>query len=149
MPVVAGNMRRATVVDRPLLRQWLIEFQQEAMGEVDLNATDRNLDNTLSSPPTVRGLFLWEHNGIPASMSGYAGPTPNGIRIGPVYTPPSHRRHGYAGALVAQLSQQLLDEGRRVCFLFTDLSNPTSNHIYQTIGYQPVCDVDEYKFNVR
>jgi uncharacterized protein len=149
MPVVPGTMRRVTVADRPLLRQWLLEFQQEAMGEIDLNGVDRNLDNTLSVPPHIRGIFLWEHNGLPVSMSGYSGPTPNGIRIGPVYTPPSHRRHGYAGALVAQLSQQLLDEGRKFCFLFTDLSNPTANHIYQTIGYQPICDVDEYKFNPR
>jgi len=31
-------------------------------------------------------------------------------------------------------------------FLFTDLANPTSNHIYQTIGYVPVVDVDQYHF---
>ena len=36
--------------------------------------------------------------------------------------------------------------GRRFCFLFTDLANPTSNKIYQAIGYEPVCDVDQYGF---
>ena len=50
-------------------------------------------------------------------------------------------------ATVAALSQLLLDSGRKFCFLFTDLSNPTSNHIYQAIGYRPVCDVDEYRFS--
>jgi predicted GNAT family acetyltransferase len=45
------------------------------------------------------------------------------------------------------LTQQLLDEGRRFCFLYTDLANPTSNSIYQAIGYRPACDVDQYRFD--
>ncbi len=61
-------------------------------------------------------------------------------RIGPVYTPAQHRRRGYAGAAVAQVSQALLDEGARVC-LFTDQANPTSNHIYTELGFRPVVDL--------
>jgi predicted GNAT family acetyltransferase len=68
-------------------------------------------------------------------------PTPNGIRIG-WSTPPELRRHGYASAVTAATSQAELDKGRRFVFLFTDLSNPTSNKIYQAIGYRPVSDVD-------
>ena len=71
-------------------------------------------------------------------MSGFGGPTPSGIRIGPVYTPPELRRRGYASALVAALTASLLESGRRLCFLFTDLANPTSNSIYQQVGYRPV-----------
>jgi hypothetical protein len=67
------------------------------------------------------------------------------MRVGPVYTPPAERRRGYAGALVAALSQRLLDEGREFCFLFTDLANPTSNHVYQEIGYEPVCEVTQWR----
>ena len=63
-----------------------------------------------------------------------------------MYTPPPARGRGYASALVAEASQLQLDAGRRFCFLFTDLANPTSNHIYQAIGYEPVRDVDEYRF---
>jgi predicted GNAT family acetyltransferase len=40
----------------------------------------------------------------------------------------------------------LLGGGRRFCFLFTDLANPTANKIYQAIGYRPVIDVDMYHF---
>jgi predicted GNAT family acetyltransferase len=79
-------------------------------------------------------------------MAGYTGPTPHGIRIGPVYTPPELRGRGYASALVAQMSQALLDAGRSFCFLFTNLANPTANHIYEEIGYQTVVDVDVYRF---
>ncbi|MFX0084189.1 MAG: GNAT family N-acetyltransferase [Candidatus Hodarchaeota archaeon] len=63
-----------------------------------------------------------------------------------VYTPPNFRRKGYATELVAKLIQTILNEGNKYCFLFTDLENPTSNKIYQTIGYKPVIDIDVYKF---
>jgi predicted GNAT family acetyltransferase len=63
-----------------------------------------------------------------------------------VYTPPELRRRGYASALVAALSRRLLDEGRRFCFLYTDLANPTSNHIYREIGYEEVCPATSYRF---
>jgi predicted GNAT family acetyltransferase len=88
---------------------------------------------------------LWEHD-EPVSLAGYGGPTPSGIRIGPVYTPPELRGRGYATVLTAELSRLLLQGGRRFCFLFTDLANPTSNSIYQRIGYRPVADVNQWAF---
>jgi uncharacterized protein len=45
------------------------------------------------------------------------------------------------------VSQVQLDAGRQFVFLFTDLANPTSNKIYQDIGYEAVIDVDEYEFS--
>jgi predicted GNAT family acetyltransferase len=68
-------------------------------------------------------------------------------RVSLVYTPAEHRRHGYAGAGVAALSQHLLDDGARACMLFADLANPTSNGVYQRIGYRPVADADVWRFN--
>ena len=79
-------------------------------------------------------------------MGSYGGPTPNGARIGPIYTPPDQRRRGYGSALTADLTQLQLDRGRRFCFLFTDLANPTSNSIYQQIGYRPVSDSAQWAF---
>ena len=64
-----------------------------------------------------------------------------------MYTPPELRGRGYATALVAQLSSQLLAEGRRFCFLYTDLANPTSNAIYERIGYVRVCESAEIAFS--
>src|SRR5581483_201888 len=83
-----------------------------------------------------RSFGVWEVDGEVVSMCGYGGPTPNGIRIGPVYTPPEHRGHGYASALTAEVSQHQLDAGRTFCFLYTDATNPTSNAIYERIGYR-------------
>jgi uncharacterized protein len=82
----------------------------------------------------------------PVAMAGYSGPTPNGVRVNAVYTPPEFRGRGYASNLVAQLSQHLLDQGRKYCFLFTDQANPTSNSIYQKIGYCAVSDSERWVF---
>jgi predicted GNAT family acetyltransferase len=80
------------------------------------------------------------------SLAGFSGPTTTGIRIGPVYTPREHRGRGYATALVAELSTAMLARGYRACFLYTDLSNPISNAIYERIGYQRVADAVEIRF---
>ncbi len=93
-----------------------------------------------------RTMRLWIDDGVPVSMTGFGAATPNGQRVGPVYTPPDRRGRGYASNLVAQGSQAALDAGRRFLFLFTDLANPTSNKIYQAIGYEPVTDIDRYSF---
>lgn len=140
-----GELRRATEVDRPLLVAWLNAFGDEAMTPGEQMDADAWVTAALTSP--TRGVFLWEDAGRPVSLAAYGNPTPRGIRIGPVYTPPELRRRGYASAAVAALSQRLLDEGRQFCFLFTDLANPTSNKIYQSIGYRPVIDVDMYRFD--
>jgi predicted GNAT family acetyltransferase len=95
------------------------------------------------------GFLLWEVAGVAVAVSGWGGPTPNGIRIGPVYTPPELRGRGYGTALVADLSQKLLDRGRRFCFLYTDLANPTSNALYERIGYVRVCESAMVAFDRR
>jgi hypothetical protein len=142
---VAGQMRRIVEDDRPVLRKWLNAFSVEALGEPDDPWVETQIDRRLRFESS--GMYLWQVGATPVSLAGYGGPTPHGARVGPVYTPPEARGHGYASALTAALSQTLLDAGCQFVFLFTDLANPTSNHIYQSIGYQPVSDVIEYRFD--
>jgi uncharacterized protein len=85
-------------------------------------------------------LFVWEVDGTPVSVAAWAGPTPHGVRVNFVYTPPESRGRGYATTCVAALSQHLLDKGHTFCFLYTDLNNPTSNAIYTAIGYRKVSE---------
>jgi uncharacterized protein len=139
-----GEMVRAGPEHRRLLAEWIERFHDEASIGGPPQDFDRMADRW------IRGLgrtaYLWVDSGRPVSLTGAGGETPNGIRVGPVYTPPEERGRGYASNLVAQVSQQLLDSGRTFVFLFTDLANPTSNKIYQQIGYEPVGDVDEWAF---
>jgi uncharacterized protein len=151
LSAVPGSARVATAADHGRVLQWWIAFGDEVLHEGGPGREDaeKNVEHTLSSP--TAGIFLWEDDGEPVSLAGWGGPTPNGIRIGPVYTPPELRGRGYATALTAELSQRLLDGrlfegGRRFCFLYTDLANPTSNAIYERIGYRRVAEAAEVVF---
>ena len=145
-PPVPGHLRIATAVDSDLIAAWLLGFLEEALGEANPAEVTRMIARWREGGG--RSIYLWE-DGEATSLCAVGGEAPHGVRIGPVYTPPEARRRGYASALVAEASQLQLDAGRRFCFLFTDLANPTANHIYQSIGYEPVRDVDEYRFEVR
>jgi hypothetical protein len=133
----AGGMRVATPSDRELIEQWLDDFGREALPRESARQIQRTVADWLSGG---RRFWLWEDEGAPVSLVGAGGVTPNGMRIGPVFTPMDRRRRGYASNLTAAVSGLLLDEGRRFCFLYTDLANPISNGIYRAIGYAPVTD---------
>jgi predicted GNAT family acetyltransferase len=141
-PAVSGHTRIAQQADRSVVTRWLEAFRREALEETELADVEAMADRWLAR--RGRTLHLWE-DGEVVSLAGTGGDTPNGIRIGPVYTPPEARNRGYASALVAAISQEQLAAGKRFCFLFTDLANPTSNHIYREIGYEPVRDVDMWR----
>jgi GNAT superfamily N-acetyltransferase len=140
-----GSWRFVEARDRDLIADWLVAFSSEAMPEAppipDPGATAERWIARIG-----RTGYLWEDGGEAVSLVGAGGETPHGIRIGPVYTPPERRGRGYASSLTAAASRDQLDRGRQFVFLFTDLANPTSNKIYQAIGYEPVCDVDQYRF---
>jgi predicted GNAT family acetyltransferase len=143
----AGAARPAGEEDRALLLDWLHAFAVEALHEAEPERAhlERMIAERLGADPES-GIELWEDGGEPVALTGYGSPTPNGVRIGPVYTPPERRGRGYASALVAHVSQACLDSGRRFCFLYTDLANPTSNKIYVDLGYRRVCDSVELDF---
>jgi predicted GNAT family acetyltransferase len=141
---VPGRMRAYEDGDRELVLRWLQAFIDEALPGGAPDSPQSSLEHRLADPDG--GFAFWEDDGEPVSLAGYGTPTPNGIRVGPVYTPPELRRRGYATALTAAVTKMLLDRGSRFCFLFTDLANPTSNSIYYAVGYRPVSDIDMWSF---
>jgi uncharacterized protein len=145
---VAGNAREIAVGDRELVVAWVQAFEREALHEglPRVNA-DEVFDRRLAS--STAGLTLWEVGSQPVSLCGYGNPTPRGIRIGPVYTPPELRGNGYASAVTADVTRRQLGGGRDFCFLYTDLANPTSNSIYTKIGYALVCEAADYGFEAN
>lgn len=139
---VSGEMRLANNTDLEIASKWNTEFNQEALGEDDPEGSRRNIEFKIQN----HELYLWVDE-QPVSMAAAIRPTRHGIVIGGVYTPPSLRNRGYASALVAALSQRKLDSGYQFLSLFTNLANPTSNKIYQEVGYKPVCDFKEIYFD--
>lgn len=138
---IPGGMRKAEPGDISLLQQWITAFSAEAIPH------DPPPPPEWAEQRVARGeIAIWE-DGLPVSMALVTRPVSRSITVSGVYTPPDHRRKGYASALVAALSQQQLDRGYQFCSLFTNLANPTSNSIYQKIGYRPVTDFLEYWFD--
>lgn len=145
---IPGVLRRAAPDDKSLVVGWMVDFEIEAFNGVHAPPEQHAkwFDYAIVDPN--RGIYLWEDGGV-MSLVCHGGITPNGMRIGPVYTPPDKRGRGYASVATAGVSQMLLDSGRKFCFLYTDLRNPTSNKIYQQIGYKPVIDCGVYGFVER
>ena len=145
VPRASGRSRVAGTEDRSTLLAWMTAFAQEALPDAGTHErAERTIEARLASDHA--GFWFWEDDGEQVSVSSYGGRTPNGIRIGMVYTPPERRGRGYATTLVAEQSRWLLAEGYRSCFLYTDLSNPTSNAIYERIGYRRTAESNEFRF---
>ncbi len=136
-----GGLRLAAQTDLELVGNWHYAFMLESLHEGDPESSRK----AASQRTSTGDVFLWD-NGEPVSMAFRSRSTAHGSSISAVYTPPSLRGHGYASACVAELSQYILDSGKQYCGLFTDLDYPTSNSIYQKIGYYPICDFLEYDF---
>ena len=149
VPRPPGSSRSAAPSDLEDALGLFEAFQAEAVPHAPQDpARDRLMLEARLGNDARTGLWFWEDRGRIVSLSGYQEGTPNGARIGPVYTPPEDRRRGYATALVAAQSAWLLARGRRFCFLYTDLANPTSNAIYRRIGYEQACESSEIVFEL-
>jgi predicted GNAT family acetyltransferase len=140
---VPGGARCAGPDDLELLARWQTAFGHEALVRPSSPTDPR---------PGIRaalergGLLLWEVDRHPVAYAGARPPIAGMSRVGPVYTPPEHRGHGYGSAVTAAATAWALAAGARDVVLFTDLANPVSNAIYPRIGFRPVQDAVELTF---
>ena len=142
---VAGKIHVAGPEYEELVRDWVYAFSVESLPphEAVPEAAALFAKNKIER----KEIFLWlDENGKPVCMNASGRPTKNGTSISAVYTPKELRGRGYASALVATTSQVILDQGKKFCMLYTDLSNPTSNKIYQNIGYNEIATSAHYIF---
>ncbi len=144
-PPVAGRLRPAVVDEQPLITSWFDAFMVDA--DEQAGRTPGETAHETPGPEDLRRrieggrVFVWEDpSGQAVHLTAASQPSYGVSRIGPVYTPREHRGRGYASAAVAQVSKRLRDSGERAC-LFTDQANPTSNKIYEAIGYRRVVDM--------
>ncbi len=140
-PGPEGASRKAGEKDRDLLTEWFDAFARETRdvpGQDQATAVDDRL--------SYGGITIWEAGGIPVSFAAANRLVAGTVRVGPVYTPPGRREHGYAAGATAAATRAALDAGATEVLLFTDLANPTSNALYPRLGYRPVSDRLELSF---
>lgn len=141
-PAPPGRPRTAGDADRVQLGDWYREFC-EAVGQQAL----QDPAEWAAARIARRDVTFWEApDGTPVAMAGLAPKVAGQIRVAGVYTPSHLRGRGYAGAATAEVSRLAVAAGADEVLLFTDLANPTSNGLYQRIGYRPVADFAVYDF---
>lgn len=134
----AGTLKKMETGDLDLVTEWVVDFQTCITPGKPLQ---RDEALTFAEQQLKKGgLYLYLIDGVPVSMANATRPVEKTITVNLVYTPARYRKKGYASDCVAALSQQCLNQGYESLLLYTDLSNPTSNHIYQSIGYKPIAN---------
>ena len=139
---VPGFSRAAERGDLELLRGWFTAFQSEA-------APHRHNEDAgaLAELRVAAGeLTLWFVDGEPVSLAACSAPANGTAHVGPVYTPPAHRRRGYGAAVTASATATAGEKGADQVVLYTDVGNPTSNSIYQSIGFVVDHEAEERRF---
>jgi len=140
-PLPPGGPRTAGPADRDLLVRWSAEFQ-DAIGE-----SHREPSAEVDDWIAYGGVTLWEVAGVPVAMANRSRPAADMCRIRAVYTPREHRGQGFGGAATTTATRAALADGVRDVVLFTDLANPTSNGLYQRLGYRSVEDRTVVEFS--
>jgi ribosomal protein S18 acetylase RimI-like enzyme len=135
-PSPPGPGRLARDADLDLLVSWHEAFRAEAEG----GGGSSDVRSLVTDRLSYGGLMLWEAGGEPVAMAGITRIECGVARVAPVYTAPAQRRRGYGGAVTTAITAAALADGATGVVLFTDLANPTSNALYQRLGYEPVED---------
>jgi len=140
VPPTEGTLRQADAKDRSLMIEWSRAFQRE------IHESEYDIEIRVDRGLAAGEMWLWDRGGETVSMATSREPVQGVVCLAGVYTPLEKRKHGYAAACVYALSKHLRDAGHR-CILYTDLGNPTSNSIYQRIGYRAVGEALRYRFD--
>lgn len=145
---IAGHFSVARVEHTELVGRWLLEFTVESLPHQP--STIEKTTELAAAKIKKQEVYLWfDDSQQPVSMNLVGRPTENGISVSGVYTPKSLRKRGFASAVVAHTSQQMLNSGKKFCVLYTDVANPTSNKIYQQVGYREIATSKHFVFGEK
>lgn len=134
VPAPSGHARVAQPADLDLLVSWWEAFHEE-IGEGAAKSSE-----AVAGHIDGGALMIWETGGRPVAMACRSRTEAGMARVMAVYTPPASRQRGYAGAVTVAVSRAARQAGAHEVVLHTDLANPTSNALYQRLGYRAVED---------
>jgi uncharacterized protein len=143
---IEGKARLLNKKDYELQTDWNIAFRAESLPLEPLRRVDA--EKAAQMAIVNQDTFVWEVKGEAVSSAQIARPTENTMTIRFVYTPPAYRKKGYGSAVTAVASSEIMKRGKKSCLLYTDAKNPTSNKIYQNLGYSWICNSIYYRFSV-
>lgn len=127
-----GEIRAASESNFDLIFNWM----KALMTTTGLRSYD--LESVVRTALSAGRYYLLISQGMPVCMGGHSDiQTFEGFsigRVGPIYTPDEFRKKGYASALTSEITKTLISRGA-LPTLYTQAANPTSNKIYQEIGY--------------
>ncbi|MGW3938442.1 GNAT family N-acetyltransferase [Streptomyces phaeochromogenes] len=142
-PLPAGRSRVLGEQDLDEAIFWCGEFSKAVGEDVTINA-----DTWAETRYADKRYTLWETpDGTPVSIAGMNPLIGGQIQVDIVYTPAHLRGHGYAAAVSAEVSRAALAAGAKDVVLFADVANPTSNALYQRLGYRAITDWIAYDFS--
>ena len=131
---VEGQMRLAKPDEAKTIAGWMKAFTEDTLPKSEHISAETALQRATDLIGIGR-MYVWDVGGRAVAQASYSG-TDTVARINLVYTPAEERGHGYAKAVVAHLSDELLKTGKKMCCLYADARNPVSNSIYRKIGYE-------------
>ncbi|MEU0986080.1 GNAT family N-acetyltransferase [Streptomyces sp. NPDC005953] len=141
-PFPQGRGRLLGEQDREQLMSWLRGFATDVQEDVTIDA-----DSWASTRFADKRYTFWETpDGTPVSLAGSTSMVSHMVRVDPVYTPAHLRGRGYGGAVTVEVTRAALAAGATDVVLFTNAANPTSNALYQRLGYEPVTNISVYDF---
>ncbi|MFE5813807.1 GNAT family N-acetyltransferase [Streptomyces sp. NPDC056479] len=147
-PRPEGRGRAVGERDREQVVRWCREFCVDVGEQSSIDLIDAG--SWADSRFGDRHFTFWETgDGTPVSMAAATSIVGGMVRVDPVYTPAHLRGRGYAGAVTVEVSRAALTAGATDVVLFADPANPTSNALYQRIGYVHVTDFTGYRFSYR
>lgn len=141
-PAPRGAARIAGLDDLPLAVEWDVRFLEDCGLPP---STPEQREPSARAKIEEGRTILWVVDGVPAAQASYSTVVAESSRISGVYTPPEQRRNGYAAGVTWAATHAAIAAGAKHVLLHTDLSNPTSNGVYQRLGYRPIHDVAEFE----
>lgn len=128
-----GVLRLPVAAETQLIENWGNDYGIEKPAPIDVATF-------LLGKVRTGELFVWDHNG-PRTLIAVSAKTKHCARVSAVYTPPAHRRRGYASTAVATATLDLLAAGAPTCSLSVTINDVDVMRLYENIGYR--------KFNKR
>ena len=142
--LTTGRFEVAKASDIDLITEWTLSFEKDA--KTFPIKTKQQAQETTQTRIALGNIFKWVDEGEIVSIAAIVRKTRHLGIVGLVYTPDKSRNKGYATSCVQKLSEHILQNGFKYCGLFTDKSNPTSNHIYKKIGYNPITEFIDIEY---